>query len=118
MNITIDKIAEIHAAAIEFMEEAKRVFPERNGARNPDGSFMGWNVWKFHAILHKAMDILLYGWSENVSAQSAECAHKVFKLVYMCPHLLIFVYIRSLWTCPSPIFLTSSCQTNVKDVQK
>ena len=32
---------------------------------------------KFHSILHKSMDLVLYGWSENMSTQSGESAHKV-----------------------------------------
>ncbi len=77
MNNTLEIAMQVHEAGIEFMEAAKRIFPERNGARYPDGSFIGWNIPKFHTIIHKAMDILLFGWSENVSAQGAECAHKV-----------------------------------------
>ncbi len=77
LNITLEIAMLVHEVGIEFMEAAKRVFPERNGARNPDGSFIGWNIPNFHTIIHKAMDILLYGWSENVSSQGAECAHKV-----------------------------------------
>ena len=53
------------------MEEAKRVFPERNGASNPNGSLIGWNIPKFHTIVHKATDIKLNGWSENVTTQGA-----------------------------------------------
>ena len=59
------------------MEAAKAVFTCRNGSRNPDGSPIGWNVWQFHLISHKAMDLLLYGWSENMSTQSGESVHKV-----------------------------------------
>ena len=44
MNITLEIAMQVHEAGIEFMEAAKRVFPERNGARNPDGSFIGWNI--------------------------------------------------------------------------
>ena len=81
LNVTITLLEEIHNAGIEFMEAAKKVFPERNGAQHPDGSLMGWNLWKFHSILHTAMYILLYGWTENVSTQGAECAHKVRLLI-------------------------------------
>ena len=77
MKITLEIAMQVHQAGLEFMEAAKRVFPEHNRARNPDESFIGWNIPKFHTIIHKAMDILLYGWSENVSTQGAECAHKV-----------------------------------------
>ncbi len=69
MNITLDIAMQVHQAGIEFWDSAKRVFPERNGACNPNGSFIGWNIPEFHTIIHKAMDILLYGWSENVSTQ-------------------------------------------------
>ena len=36
MNITLDLVMKVHQAGVEFMEEATRVFPERNGARNPN----------------------------------------------------------------------------------
>lgn len=77
MNATSEDIAEMHEAGLIFMESAKRVFPERNGSRNPDGSFIGWKIPKFHAIIHIARDRLMYGWSENVSTQGGESAHKV-----------------------------------------
>ncbi len=34
MIITLEIAMQVHEAGIEFMEAAKRVFPERNGARN------------------------------------------------------------------------------------
>ena len=77
LNVTLDTVMDIHSAAIVFMEAAKRVFPKRNGSLNKKGDPVGWNIPKFYSILHKAMDLLLYGWSENVSTQGAECAHKV-----------------------------------------
>ena len=77
MNITHEIAMQVHQAGIEFMEAEKRVFPDCNGARNQDVSFIRWNIPNFHTIIHKAMDILLYGWSENVCTQGAECAHKV-----------------------------------------
>ena len=75
---------QVHQAGIEFMEAAKRAFPERNGARNPNGPFIGWSIPEFHSVIHNAMDFLLYGWSENVSTQGAECAHKVGKIFSPC----------------------------------
>ncbi len=77
-------IERVQADGITFMEAAKWLFPDRNGSQNPNGSMMGWCVWKFHSTLHKAMDLLLYGWSENVSTPSGECAHKV--LFHVIPH--------------------------------
>ena len=94
MNITLERLERVHNAGIEFMEAAKRVFPERNGKLNPDGSLIGWNIWKFHSILHKAMEILEYGWTENVSTQSGECAHKVyFHLFLHYFHLFLYSFI-------------------------
>ncbi len=66
-NNTLEDIERVHAEGITFMEAAKRLFPDRNGSQDPNGSMMGWSVWKFHSIVHKAMELLLYGWSENVS---------------------------------------------------
>ena len=90
LNLTVEKIEQVHAYGIAFMQAAKELFPYRNGYRNKDGSHIGWNVWKFHSILHKAMDLLLYGWSENMSTQSGESAHKVncFVLITHCYTLL------------------------------
>ncbi len=76
----------IEADDIAFMEAAKALFPYRNDSQNADGSHIGWNVWKFHSILHKAMDLLLYGWSEYMSTQSGESAHKVNCIVVITSH--------------------------------
>ena len=99
MNATLDDIAEMHNAGLVFMESAKKTFPERNGARNRDGSLMGWSIPKFHAILHIARDRLMYGWSENVSTQGGESAHKVpssfsRRFVHLSP-LLVHVILMS-----------------------
>ena len=66
LNNTLEDIERVHDDGLTFMEAAKRLSPDRNGSQNRDGSMMGWSVWKFHSILHKAMELLLYGWSENV----------------------------------------------------
>ena len=84
LNNTLGDIERVHAEGITFMEAAKRLSPDRNGSQNPDGSMMGWSVWKFPVIVHKAMELLLYGWSENVSTQSGESVHKV--LIHITPH--------------------------------
>jgi len=60
LNNTLEDIERVHDDGLTFMEAAKRLFPDRNGSQNPDGSMMGWSVWKFHSILHKAMELLLY----------------------------------------------------------
>ncbi len=77
------------------MEAAKRLFPDRNGSQNRDQSMMGWSVWKFHYILHKAMELLLYGWSENVSTQRGESAHKI--LFHIIPHNCTYAFLT--WWC-------------------
>ena len=41
LNSTLWDIERVHAEGITFMEAAKRVFPDRNGSQNPDGSMMG-----------------------------------------------------------------------------
>ena len=108
MNLTTDLIAQMHETGVKFMETAKRVFPERNGAQNRDGSPLGWKVWKFHSILHRPMDILRFGWTENVSTQCGESAHKVIVIT-----LLLHRY--------STVILLFTCfmsQINVKDVQR
>ena len=90
LNNTLEDIERVHADGITFMEAEKRLFPDRNGSQNPDGSMMGWSEWKFHSIVHKAMELLLYGWPENVSTQSGESAHKV--LFHLYPHNSTYVF--------------------------
>ena len=91
------------------MEKAKEHLPERNGARNPDGSNMGWAVWKFHSMLHKAMEIMMYGWSENTSTQCSESAHKVnFTHDYTWLHMITHIS-----TCIYQCF-TDKCQSRAK----
>jgi hypothetical protein len=51
LNLTVEKIEEVQADGIAFVEAAKELFPCRNGSRNADGSHIGWNVWKLHSIL-------------------------------------------------------------------
>jgi hypothetical protein len=75
MKNALEDIERVYAEKITFMEAAKRLFPDKNGSQNPNGSMMGWSVWKFQSIVHKAMELLLYRWSENVSTQSGESAH-------------------------------------------
>jgi hypothetical protein len=43
--------------------------PDRTGGPK------GWNFEKAHSILHKARDILLFGWSENFAHQGPEHGH-------------------------------------------
>ncbi len=61
INPTVEKIQQVQADGIAFIEAAKALFAYRNASLNADGSHLGCNVWKFHSILHKAMDLLLYG---------------------------------------------------------
>jgi len=42
----------------------------------------GWNFEKAHSTLHKVLDILLFGWSENFSHQGPEHGH-----IYNCKKL-------------------------------
>jgi hypothetical protein len=58
----LDQIEQVHADGIACMEAAKEVFPCRNGSLNPDGTPIGWSVWKLHSV--NVMDLLLYEWSE------------------------------------------------------
>ncbi len=88
LNNTLEDIEPVHTEGITFMEAAKLLLPDRNWSQNSDGSMISWShqssVWKLYSIVHKAMDLLLYGWSENVSIQSGESEHKV--LFHIIPH--------------------------------
>ena len=114
----------MHADGIAFMQAAKELFPNRNGSRNKDGSHIGWNVWKFHSILHKSINLLLYGWSENMSTQSGESAHKVNCLPYHF-YTLLHAVTRYYTLLHNTLHYTSTSQfypfyfqTNIKDVQR
>ncbi len=41
LNNKLEDIERFHAEGITFMEAAKRLFPDKNGSQNPDGSMMG-----------------------------------------------------------------------------
>jgi hypothetical protein len=124
LNLTVEKIEQVHADGIAFMQAAKELFPYRNGSRNQDGSHIGWNVWKLHSILHKSMDLLLYGWSENMSTQSGESAHNVNCFVLIMNHY--YMLLHTFTHCYTILYITfrhlSSTtfvfQTNIKDVQR
>ncbi len=87
MNITLEIAMQLHRAGIKFimMEAAKleRVFPERNGARNPDESFIGWNIPKFHIVIHKAM--AMDGRKTSVQKELSVHTRYVIYLVYLSP---------------------------------
>ncbi len=52
--------------SIEVMESFTSTFPEKNGVGN------GWKFEKAHSILHKARELIIFGWSDNFSTQGPE----------------------------------------------
>ena len=69
-------IVALHEKARNLLRLLNEVMPERTGSTLPD-DLLGWNFWKAHAILHQAMERMMYGYSEITSAQGSESAHKV-----------------------------------------
>jgi hypothetical protein len=51
--------------------------PQALNKHLPDrvGGAKGWNFEKAHSILHKVREIVMWGWSENMSCQGPEHAH-------------------------------------------
>ena len=70
-GLTAVGLEKLHALSVELLEVLKENLPDRTGG--PEG----WNFEKAHSILHKVLDILLFGWSENfrVSHQGPEHGH-------------------------------------------
>ena len=71
------EIATLHEKGKGLLKLLNEVLPERTGTKHPDGSFVGWNIWKAHVVVHQAMERMMFGYSEVTSAQGAESAHKV-----------------------------------------
>jgi len=70
-------IVALHEKARNLLRLLNEVMPERTGSTLPDGTLLGWNLWKAHVVLHQAMERMMYGYSEITSAQGSESAHKV-----------------------------------------
>jgi hypothetical protein len=83
MDITLEIAMQVHQARIEFMEAVERVFLDRNGARNPDGSCIGWNIPIFHTIIHKAMEFFIHGRKTSVHKELSVHTRYVIYLVYL-----------------------------------
>ena len=53
----------LQSSSVELLDLLKSNLPERTGRAE------GWNFEKAHSILHKVLDLVLFGWSENYSTQ-------------------------------------------------
>ena len=62
-GLVASDLATLHTRSVELLELLKSNLPERIGGAE------GWNFEKAHSILHKAREIILFGWSENYSTQ-------------------------------------------------
>jgi hypothetical protein len=58
--------------SVEVLEWLKVNLPEKNGVINT------WKFEKAHIILHKVLELILFGWSENFSNHGPEHCHIVF----------------------------------------
>ena len=94
------EVVSLHESAIDMLETLKTILPERTGSRMPGSAeSIGWNIWKAHSLLHLAMDRMNHGYSETVSAQGAECAHKVTRVISFTIICSIYYHFQGILIC-------------------
>ena len=68
-GLTAEGLEKLDAMSVELLELLKSNMPDKTGEES------GWKIEKAHSILHKVLEILLFGWTENFSTQ-------VYSLLY------------------------------------
>jgi hypothetical protein len=71
-GLTAEGLDKLQAMSVELLELLKANMPHKTGEKS------GWNFEKAHSILHKAREIIKFGWIENFSTQGPEHCHIVF----------------------------------------
>jgi len=71
-GLTVEGLDKLQAMSVELLELLKANMPHKTGEKS------GWNFEKAHSILHKAREIIMFGWTENFSTQGPEHCHIVF----------------------------------------
>jgi hypothetical protein len=71
-GLTVEGVDKLQAMSVELLELLKANMPHKTGEKS------GWNFEKAHSILHKAREIIMFGWTENFSTQGPEHCHIVF----------------------------------------
>jgi hypothetical protein len=62
-GLTAEGVEKLHVLSIELLDLLKENMPDKTGQES------GWKIEKAHSILHKAREIIMFGWSENFSTQ-------------------------------------------------
>ena len=74
-----ETLQKLQAMSVSLLELLKANLPVKSGEIN------AWKFEKAHSILHKVRELILFGWSENVSTQGPEHCHIDFcKKVAAC----------------------------------
>jgi hypothetical protein len=78
-EMTAATLQKLQGMSVSLLELLKVNLPVKSGEVN------AWKFEKAHSILHKVRELLLFGWSENVSTQGPEHCHIDFvKKVAAC----------------------------------
>ena len=78
-DMTAETLQKLQGMSVSLLELLKVNLPVKSGELN------AWKFEKAHSILHKVRELLLFGWSENVSTQGPEHCHIDFcKKVAAC----------------------------------
>jgi hypothetical protein len=62
-GLVADDVAKLHSMSVDLLELLKTNLPDKSGQST------GWKFEKAHSILHKAREIILFGWTENFNTQ-------------------------------------------------
>jgi hypothetical protein len=77
-GLVAEDVAKLHSMSVELLELLKTNLPEKSGQST------GWKFEKAHSILHKAREIILFGWTENFNTQvrKLHCNDYISYIVY------------------------------------
>jgi len=62
-GLTAEGVEKLNVMSAELLDLLKENMPDKTGQES------GWKIEKAHSILHKAREIIMFGWSENFSTQ-------------------------------------------------
>ena len=78
-GLTAEGVDKLNVMSAELLDLLKENMPDKTGQES------GWKIEKAHSILHKAREIIMFGWSENFSTQ-------VYNMLY---NILCYILIRT-----------------------
>jgi hypothetical protein len=56
---TAEEVVQVHNMAVDLLETCKLKMPERTGTKNPDGTFISWDLKKPHTTLHQVQMMIM-----------------------------------------------------------